>query len=321
MAIDAPTSGLREKAVQLRLAGHSRSQIADALGLGSGGQPLSRWLQGVPPPAWTRRPRAKDDLRAQAVAMRAEGRSYREIQEVVGVAKSTLSLWLRDVPLTDEQRRALELRGPEATRKNAQAARANAIRRRQRIQTEARNQITQLSESELFVAGVVAYWAEGTKNKPWRSGAKVRFSNSDPSFIGLFIRWLHLVGVTDDRIYFRLQIHESAEVGDAWSSGAEPSTSIRAGSSTRSSRLTTRRRSAGTSATSTTVVSASRCAVARCSICRSKAGVRAWPRRARAHRAVGSLQGRSGVVQRQDIGFWHRQWRFDPSLPSQAVHL
>ena len=198
--------------MQLRLAGLSRSQIADALGLGSGGEPLSRWLQGVPAPAWTRRPRAKDDLRETAVAMRKEGRSYREIQAEVGVAKSTLSLWLRDVPLTEEQQRALADRGPSATRSNAEAARANATRRRSVVRAQAKAQITQLSESELFVAGVVAYWAEGSKNKPWRFGTRVRFINSDPRMIQLFLRWLTLVGVTDDRIAFRLQIHESADV-------------------------------------------------------------------------------------------------------------
>ncbi|MDQ6728651.1 MAG: helix-turn-helix domain-containing protein [Actinomycetota bacterium] len=214
----------RTQAVQLCTAGLSRSQIADALGLGSGGQPLSRWLRDVPPPAWTRRPRAKDDLRATAVAMRSEGRSYREIQEVVGVAKSTLSLWLRDVALTEEQRLALALRSPEGASRRAQAVRAAAAQRRARIQGEARDQFTHLSESELFVAGVVAYWAEGRKNKPWRSGAGVRMMNSDPEMIRLFLRWLRLVGVTPDRIRFRLHIHESANVNDAlrhWSEHVE----------------------------------------------------------------------------------------------------
>jgi transposase len=204
--------GRREQAVQLRLAGLSRSQIADALGLGSGGQPLGRWLQGVPPPAWTRRPRAKDDQRERAVAMRQEGRSYREIQQVVGVAKSTLSLWLRDVPLTEEQQLALKLRSPAGASRRARAIRASAAQRRARIQAEARAQVTQLSESELFVAGVVAYWAEGAKNKPWRTGTRVRFMNSDPRMIRLFLRWLELVGVAEDRIAFRLQIHELADV-------------------------------------------------------------------------------------------------------------
>jgi hypothetical protein len=200
------------RAVQLRLAGLSRSQIADELGLGSGGQPLSRWLRDVPAPAWTQRPGAKDDLRETALAMRSEGRSYREIREVVGVAKSTLSLWLRDVPLTDEQRLALALRSSEGASLRARSIRAAAAQRRARIQGEAREQISQLSESELFVAGVVAYWAEGCKNKPWRTGQGVTFMNSDPSFIELFLRWLTLVGVEPDRLRFRLMIHESADV-------------------------------------------------------------------------------------------------------------
>lgn len=128
------TATRREQAVQLRLAGLSRSQIADALGLGSGGEPLSTWLKGVPAPAWTRRPRAKDELREAAVAMREEGRSYREIGEVVGVSKSTLSLWLRDVPLTEDQRRALALRSQAGASRRARAIRASSAQRRTRIQ-------------------------------------------------------------------------------------------------------------------------------------------------------------------------------------------
>jgi transcriptional regulator with XRE-family HTH domain len=204
-----------EQAVQLRLAGLSRSQIADALGLRSGGQALSRWLRGVPPPAWTKRPRAKDDLRETAVAMRQKGHSYREIREVVGVAKSTLSLWLRDIPLTEEQQRALTLRAPVGASKRARAIRASAAQRRARIQADALAQIAELSESELFVAGVVAYWAEGAKDKPWRTGTRVEFLNSDPAMIQLFLSWLTLVGIEQDRLQFRVHIHESADVAGA----------------------------------------------------------------------------------------------------------
>ena len=210
------TASRREQAVPLRLAGFSRSQIAEALGLAAGGgEPLTTWLRDVPAPAWTRRPRAKDDEHATAVAMRQEGRSYREIQEVVGVSKGTLSLWLRDVELTEEQQRALALRSPAGGTRRARAIRASAAQRRARIQAEARAQITTLSESELFVAGVVAYWAEGSKNKPWRTGQSVKFMNSDPRLIQLFLAWLRLVGVTSDRLIFRLHIHQSANATDA----------------------------------------------------------------------------------------------------------
>ena len=210
------TASRREQAVQLRRAGLSRSQIAKSLGLAAGGgEPLTTWLRDVPAPAWTRRPRAKDDEHATAVAMRAEGRSYREIQEVVGVSKGTLSLWLRDVELTEEQRRALTVRGPEATAARHAANRALAARRRAHVRAQAREQIAELSESELFVAGVVAYWAEGSKNKPWRHGQSVQFMNSDPAMIRLFLAWLRLVGVACERLIFRLHIHESAAAAEA----------------------------------------------------------------------------------------------------------
>ena len=222
------TASRREQAVQLRLAGLSRSQIAEALGLApGGGEPLTTWLRDVQAPAWTRRPRAKDDLRQIAIAMRAEGRSYREIQEVVEVSKSTLSLWLRDIPLTEDQQRALALRIPAAATRRARAIRASAAQRRLKTQADARAQITNLSESELFVAGVVAYWAEGAKNKPWRTGQSVKFMNSDPRLIQLFLAWLRLAGVSGDRLIFRLHIHQSADAGAAlafWSEvvGAPP---------------------------------------------------------------------------------------------------
>jgi hypothetical protein len=92
-----------KRAVELRVAGLSRSQIMAALGLRSS-KLLNAWLRGVPPPAWTERPNAKDDVRDHAVALRLQGKSYNDIRRELGVSKSTLSLWLRDVPLTEEHR-------------------------------------------------------------------------------------------------------------------------------------------------------------------------------------------------------------------------
>ena len=89
------------------------------------------------------------------------------------------------------------------------------MRRRLQTQADARGQITDLSESELFVAGVVAYWAEGAKNKPWRTGESVKFINSDPELVRLFLGWLRLIGIASERLIFRVHIHESADAVDA----------------------------------------------------------------------------------------------------------
>lgn len=200
---------MRKAAVEMRLAGKARREIAAALGFKTGGRTLDKWLKDVPAPDWTKRPNAKDDVREKAVAMRKEGRSYREIGEVVSVAKSTLSLWLRDVPLTDEQRTALQVRRVRGAERRAAAIKAQHTAFRERITREAASQIADLAESELFVAGVVAYWAEGTKDKPWRNSQQVKFVTSDPRMIRFFLAWVRLVGIGVESCMFQLSIHES----------------------------------------------------------------------------------------------------------------
>jgi orotate phosphoribosyltransferase-like protein len=60
-------------------------------------------------------------IKKEAIRLRKKGRSYNEISKELGVAKSTLSLWLKGIPLTSEQRkrfytkRILNLaRGPQS---------------------------------------------------------------------------------------------------------------------------------------------------------------------------------------------------------------
>src|SRR6266513_6378401 len=68
---------LAAEARRLRMEeGLSGRQIQHRLGVPK--QRLQDWLRGVPPPEWTRRPNAKDDLRAQAVALRQEGWSVND---------------------------------------------------------------------------------------------------------------------------------------------------------------------------------------------------------------------------------------------------
>ena len=72
MAIDetGPEPDIRERARQLRREGMSVKQIVAELGLTST-HIVQDWVQGVPPPAWTRRPRAKDPERARARELRS----------------------------------------------------------------------------------------------------------------------------------------------------------------------------------------------------------------------------------------------------------
>ena len=147
--------------------------------------------------------------------------------------KSTLSNWLKDVALTAEQQKILSQSRPDGVRRRAEAIRSRRIAEQERVKAEARAEIGGLSDRELFIAGVVAYWAEGAKAKPWRDRSpRVKFINSDPTMIMLFLHWLDSIGIEPDRLTFRVHIHETADVGGAlrfWADlvGVAPSTFLR----------------------------------------------------------------------------------------------
>jgi hypothetical protein len=93
----ADFEGLRERAVALRRSGYSLRQIRDELKIYNN-DILNQLVKGEPPPAWTKRPKAKDDLRQKARELRLQGWTYDRIQVELGCSKSSISLWVRDLP-------------------------------------------------------------------------------------------------------------------------------------------------------------------------------------------------------------------------------
>jgi transcriptional regulator with XRE-family HTH domain len=151
------------------------------------------------------------EVRERARELRRRGLRYDEIAQLLSVSKSSVSLWTRDLPRPAAT--------PEGVDARAAGLRAYFERRRQRLdaqradETEAATaQIGLLSDREVLIAGAVAYWAEGTKSKPWRPSERITFTNSDPDMIKLFLAFVRLLGVDDDRIRLRMAIHESADV-------------------------------------------------------------------------------------------------------------
>ncbi|MCX4423604.1 hypothetical protein [Streptomyces mirabilis] len=200
---------LRERATTLRRAGLSLRQIRDELQVHNK-ETLQRLVAGEPPPEWTKRPNAKDDLRDRARELRGQGWTYNEIQAELGCSKSSVSLWVRDLPhpeprCTPEEQRA---------RMNAGLARLRAEQNRVREETKqaAAAAIGKLTDRELFLVGVGLYWAEGAKDKPYSRREQVLFVNSDPGMISVFLAWLDLLQVERERLRFRVMIHESADV-------------------------------------------------------------------------------------------------------------
>ena len=204
---------LREQAVALRRGGMSRRQIRDELKIWNNDR-LTHMLAGEPPPEWTRRPNAKDDLREQARELRREGRTYDEIEEALGVSRSSVSLWVRDLP-RPERRKTPEERREYMERVHWGPLRERRDQERRALKESAAAEIGRLSDRELFVLGVGIYWSEGAKDKAYDRRESVALINSDPDVVTVYLAWLRLLGVDPSRLRFRVHIHESGDVEGA----------------------------------------------------------------------------------------------------------
>ncbi|MEW2284748.1 hypothetical protein [Streptomyces sp. NPDC047841] len=189
-----------------------RLQIRDRLHVDNN-DILNRLLEGEPPPEWTKRPNAKDDLRERARELRLQGWTYDRIQVELGCSKSSISLWVRDLPrpaprYTPEEQRALMQEG---------LARRRAAEREKRElkKAAALREVGELTDRELFMVGIALYWAEGSKSKPYDRRERAIFVNSDPGVIETYLAWLDLLGVDRERLTFRVLIHESADIAAA----------------------------------------------------------------------------------------------------------
>jgi transcriptional regulator with XRE-family HTH domain len=205
----------REEARRLRREeGLSRSQLMERFGVGNG--TLSEWLRGTQPPDWTRRPRAKDELRDQAVELRRGGATVPEIAEALGVSKSSAYLWTLDLPLQrtpaeedERRRRRMEHMREARWEPHRQARDADRAASADRLI----GWVGDLSDREVILLGAVAYWCEGSKEKLWQPSTQgLQFINSDPRLIQLFVRYVEVLGVGRAGLTYRLSIHDSAAI-------------------------------------------------------------------------------------------------------------
>jgi Homeodomain-like domain len=147
--------------------------------------------------------RGKLAERQQARRLRRTGLPQAEIAARLGVSRSSVSLWVRDVEFSAPVRPP-----PRGRRRDP-----NALQRRRqaeidRLVEEGRVRIGQLTEREFLVAGVALYAGEGTK----RDGA-VRFANSDPRMILFFCGWLRrFFEIDESRLRIRLYLHQGLDL-------------------------------------------------------------------------------------------------------------
>jgi transcriptional regulator with XRE-family HTH domain len=153
--------------------------------------------------------RGKTTEHERARALRAAGWTYAEICAELGVSRSSVSLWVRDVPVGDDvwaRRARANRRFGARTRSHAFAARKQ--REIERLAEEGRSRVGRLSDREYLMAGAALYAGEGSK-----TDGSVKFTNSDPRMIAFFLGWLRRFFVVDEgRLRVRLYLHQGLDL-------------------------------------------------------------------------------------------------------------
>lgn len=151
--------------------------------------------------------------RKRAVQLRKRGQTYGEIAKKIKVSKSTLSLWLREVEVPAEFISRIQQKKLEAVKHGWEARRKERIDRTQRITASARSEVKRLMREPLWLVGVTLYWAEGHKEKVWRTGTLVTFTNMDENTIILFMDWCRkFLQISGDDFVPSLYIHDSRKI-------------------------------------------------------------------------------------------------------------
>ena len=125
----------------------------------------------------------------KAVELRKQGKTFSEILKEIPASKSSLSHWLRDINLTDEQLTRIRYKNDKIKKKFIEynkLRRREAVKRRENIIEAAKEEINKISKRELKLLGIALYWGEGSKCE--RAGA-VKFVNSDSIMIKIMMRW------------------------------------------------------------------------------------------------------------------------------------
>lgn len=158
---------------------------------------------------------AKILLREQAIQLRLQGSTYGQIRRTLGVAKSTLSGWLKNLSLSEEQlfllsknknlSKDLAIEKYRATRTNQRLDRIKKVLAKQE------KILLPLSKRELFFAGLFLYWGEGSKHR-----GRITISNTDPKVVKFALFWMiKILEIPISKIKAGLHLYKDMNVEDA----------------------------------------------------------------------------------------------------------
>lgn len=148
----------------------------------------------------------KTQQKEQALELRSAGHSIKQIARQLGVARSSVSVWVRNISLSVAQREQLaaqetlnrQMFARSVGWKQAVANKQEAELRHQQFRQQGSQQAQVDDRFRLICA---LYWGEGDKCRK-----DFRVSNSDPSLLNVVLKWAMLSGY-NTAIRFSVRYH------------------------------------------------------------------------------------------------------------------
>jgi transcriptional regulator with XRE-family HTH domain len=140
----------------------------------------------------------------RARELRARSWTLQDIATELGVSKSSVSLWVRDVVFTPNPRR-------RARRPRPSSLHLRKLAEIERLDREGTSDIGRLTDREFMLFGVALYLGEGFK----RDG-QVGMANTDPEVLRAFVTWLRrFLAVDETRLRVRMYLHDGLDLESA----------------------------------------------------------------------------------------------------------
>ena len=156
----------------------------------------------------------KTKLRQRAIKLRIKNRlSYSAIQKKLGVPKSTLSYWLKEHVLSEDEivllRHKAWLKGEASRERFRNSMRVRREQLERNIYDRQKEKIAGVGRESFFIAGLMLYLGEGDKRNAFRVG----LANTDPAIIKFFVKWLkEFLGVNHNKIRAELHLYENMDI-------------------------------------------------------------------------------------------------------------
>lgn len=148
-------------------------------------------------------------LKRKVVELRKQGKSYSDILKIIKVSKSSLSLWLKDVPLTNDQKLGLVDRRKRAVETYRKTMKLKRLRRNSSYYVNQINKWIPLTDREVFIAGLFLYLGEGNKV----SRNSIGITNTDPSVVKFALYWIiNSLEVPKDKIRVQLHLYNDMDI-------------------------------------------------------------------------------------------------------------